>query len=135
MQGQANIGGLVYTGIPKTSDDGYGSMGQPLISLSGILDNQAMMAQTRIVWKLLCGQGNGSGMIENVVTVVLTFVKSIVSTTSVMNIYTIDGLKLVLSPEGTKKMFIRGGSFPDFHEKGAPFVYLLLTNGTSFTSV
>ena len=52
-----------------------------------------------------------------------------------MNIYTIDGLKLVLSPEGTKKMFIRGGSFPDFHEKGAPFVYLLLTNGTSFTSV
>ena len=74
-------------------------------------------------------------MIEHVVTVVLTFVKSMVSTTSVMNIYTIDGLKLVLSPEGTQQMFIRGGSVPDFHEKGTPSVYLLLTNGTSYTSV
>ena len=59
---QANfICGLVYTGIPKTSDDGYGSMGQPLISLSGILENQTMLVQTRIVWK--CRQGNGNGMI------------------------------------------------------------------------
>ena len=52
VQVQATNCGLVYTGIPKTSDDGYGSMGQPLISLSGILENQAIMVQTRIVWNL-----------------------------------------------------------------------------------
>ena len=57
----ADLCGLVYTGIPKTSDDGYGSMGQPLISLSGILENQTILVQTRIVWK--CRQGNGNGMI------------------------------------------------------------------------
>ena len=59
VQVQAHVCGLVYTGILKTSDDGYGSMGQPLISLSGILDNQTMLVQKRIVWK--CGQGNGNG--------------------------------------------------------------------------
>ena len=47
---QANVCGLVYTGIPKTSDDGDGSMGQPLISLPGILENQTIVVQTRIVW-------------------------------------------------------------------------------------
>ena len=52
VQVQANFGGLVYTGIPKTSDDGSGSMGQPLISLPGILENQTMLVQTRIVWNL-----------------------------------------------------------------------------------
>ena len=61
VQVQAHICGLVYTGILKTSDDGYGSMGQPLISLSGILENQTILVQTRIVWK--CRQGNGNGMI------------------------------------------------------------------------
>ena len=41
-------------------------------------------------------------------------------------------------PEGTQQMFIRGGSARGtllhtiFHEKGAPFVYLPLTNGTPF---
>ena len=59
VQVQAHVCGLVYTGIPKTSDDGYGSMGQPLISLPGILENQTMLVQTRIVGK--CGQGNGNG--------------------------------------------------------------------------
>ena len=55
VQVQANfICGLVYTGIPKTNDDGYGSMGQPLISLSGILESQTMLVQTRIVWNLEC---------------------------------------------------------------------------------
>ena len=63
-------------------------------------------------------------MICHVITVFLTFVKSMVSTTSFVNIYTIDGLKLVLSP---------GAPSPIFHEKVTPFVYLLLTNGTSFT--
>ena len=48
---QAQVCGLVYTGIPKTSDDGYGSMGQPLISLSGILENQTILV-TRIVSNL-----------------------------------------------------------------------------------
>ena len=72
-------------------------------------------------------------MMRHVITVFLTFVKSMVSTTSFMNIYTIDGLKLVLSPGGAQQMFIRGGSVPIFHEKVTPFVYLLLTNGTSFT--
>ena len=63
VQVQANfICGLVYTGIPKTSDDGYGSMGQPLISLSGILENQTILV-TRIVSNLEWNQGNGNGMI------------------------------------------------------------------------
>ena len=45
--------------------------------------------------------------------------------------------------EGTQQIFMRGGSAPRsnllpflytiFHEKGTPFVYLLLTNGTPFT--
>ena len=117
---QANfICGLVYTGIPKTSDDGYGSMGQPLILLSGILENQTMLVQTRIVLNLESRQRNG--MISHVITVFLTFVKSMVSTTSFMDIYTIDGLKLVLSPEGTQQMFIWGGSVPDFSRKSYPF--------------
>ena len=47
---QANLCGLVYTGIPKTSDDGYGSMGQPSISLPGVLESQTIFVQTRIVW-------------------------------------------------------------------------------------
>ena len=44
--------------------------------------------------------------------------------------------------EGTQQIFIRGGSAPSFdplpvyipffYEKGTPFVYLLLTNGTPF---
>ena len=106
VQVQANVSGLVYTGIPKTSDDGYGSMGQPFISLPGVLVNQTMLVQTRIVGKFICGQGNRNGMMKHVVSVVLTFVKSMVSTTSFMNIYTIDGLKLVLSPGGTQQMFI-----------------------------
>ena len=118
---QANfICGLVYTGIPKTSDDGYGSMGQPLISLSGILENQTILA-TRIVWNLEWCQGNGNGMIEHVVNIVLTFVESMVSTTSFMNIYTIDGLKLVLSPGSAQQMFMRGGSVPEFSRKRYPF--------------
>ena len=104
VQVQANVSGLVYTGIPKTSDDGYGSMGQPFISLSGVLENQTMLVQTRIVWNLECRQRNG--MTRNAMTVFLTFVKSMVSTTSFMNIYTIDGLKLVLSPGGTQQIFI-----------------------------
>ena len=49
---QANFGGLVYTGIPKTSDDGYGSIGQPFISLPGMLENQTMLVQMRIVGNL-----------------------------------------------------------------------------------
>ena len=113
------ICGLVYTGIPKTSDDGYGSMGQPLISLSGIMENQTMLVQTRIVWNLEWRQRNG--MISHVIAGFLTFVKSMVSTTSFMNIYTIDGLKLVLSPGGTQQMFIRGGSVPDLSRKSYPF--------------
>ena len=45
-------------------------------------------------------------------------------------------------PGGTQQMFIRGGSARGptpyllhtiFHEKGAPFVNLLLTNGTPLT--
>ena len=120
VQVQAQVCGLVYTGIPKTSDDGYGSMGQPLISLSGILENQTILV-TRIVSNLEWNQGNGNGMIKHVVTIVLTFVKSMVSTTSFMNIYTIDGLKLVLSPGGTQQMFIRGGSVPDLSRKSYPF--------------
>ena len=42
----------------------------------------------------------------------------------------------------TQQMFIRGGSarrfnplYTIFHEKGTPFVYLLLTNGTPFTNL
>ena len=119
VQVQVTNCGLVYTGIPKTSDDGYGSMGQPFISLSGVLENQTMLVQTRIVWNLECRQRNG--MTRNARTVFLTFVKSMVSTTSFMNIYTIDGLKLVLSPGGTQQMFIRGGSVPDFSRKRYPF--------------
>ena len=86
VQVQANlIGGLVYTGIPKTSDNGYGSMGWPLISLPGILHNQTIMIQTRIVWNSEWSQRNG--MIRTVIiTEILTFVKSMVSTTSFMNI-------------------------------------------------
>ena len=121
VQVQVNfICGLVYTGILKTSDDGYGSMGQPLISLSGIMENQTMLVQTRIVWNLEWRQRNG--MICHVITGFLTFVKSMVSTTSFMNIYTIDGLKLVLSPGGTQQMFIRGGFVPDFSRKRYPFL-------------
>ena len=86
VQVQANFCGLAYTGIPKTSDDGDGSMGQPLISLPGILDNQTILVQTRIVWNSEWRQRNG--MISHVLTVFLTFVKSIVSTASFMNIYT-----------------------------------------------
>ena len=87
VQVQANfICGLVYTGIPKTSDDGYGSMGQPLISLPGVLENQTMLVQTRIVWNLEWRQRNG--MMCHVITISLTFVKSVVSTTSFMNIHT-----------------------------------------------
>ena len=83
---QANlICGLVYTGIPKTRDDGYGSVGQPLISLPGVLENQTMLVQTRIVWNLEVRQRNG--MTRNARTVFLTFVKSMVSTTFFMNIY------------------------------------------------
>ena len=85
VQVQANVCGLVYTGIPKTSDDGDGSMGQPLISLPGILDNQTIVVQTRIVWNSEWRQRNG--MISHVLTVFLTFVKSMVSTASFMNIY------------------------------------------------
>ena len=70
VQVQANfICGLVYTGIPKTSDDGYGSMGQPLISLPGKLDNQTILVQTRIVWNSEWSQRNG--MIRNVIAVFL----------------------------------------------------------------
>ena len=87
VQVQANfIGGLVYTGIPKTCDNGCGSMGQPLISLPGILVNQTGCWETRIVWNLEWCQRNGK--ISHVLTVFLTFVKSIVSTASFMNIYT-----------------------------------------------
>ena len=87
VQVQANlICGLVYTGIPKTSHDGYGSMGQPLISLPGILDNKTILVQTRIVWNSEWSQRNG--MIRNVIAVFLTFFKSMVSTTFFMNIYT-----------------------------------------------
>ena len=87
VQVQANFfGGLVYTGIAKTCDDGCGSMGQPLISLPGILENQTIMVQTRIVWNLEWCQRNG--MIIHVITVVLTLVNSIVSTASFMNTYT-----------------------------------------------
>ena len=82
----ADLCGLVYTGIPKTSDDGYGSMGQPLISLPGKLENQTMLVQTRIVWNLEWRQRNG--MMCHVITISLTFVKSVVSTTSFMNIHT-----------------------------------------------
>ena len=79
--------GLVYTGILKTSKDGCGSVGQPFISLPGILENQTIISQTtRIVGNLECHQGNG--MICHVTTIFLTFVKSVVSTTSFMNIYT-----------------------------------------------
>ena len=82
---QANfICGLAYTGIPKTRVDGYGSVGQPLISLPGVLENQTMLVQTRIVWNLQCRQRNG--MTRNARTVFLTFVKSMVSTTSFLNI-------------------------------------------------
>ena len=132
VQVQANFGGLVYTGIPKTSDDGYGSMGQPLISLPGILENQTMLVQTRIVWNLKWCHGNGNGMIWHVVTVVLTFVKSVVSTTSFMNTYTIDGLKLVLSPGGAQQMFIRGGSVPEFSWKRYPFRILSIDKSYLF---
>ena len=69
VQVQATNCGLVYTGIPKTSDDGYGSMGQPLISLPGILDNQTILVQTRIVWNSEWSQRNG--MIRNVIAVFL----------------------------------------------------------------
>ena len=94
VQVQANfICGLVYTGIPKTSDDGYGSMGQRFFSLPGILENQTMIVQTRIVWTLVWRQRNG--MMSHVITVFLTFVKSVVSTF----MQTIDGLKLVLRQE------------------------------------
>ena len=93
VQVLATFCGLVYTGIPKTSDDGYGSMGQPLFSLPGILENQTMLVQTRIVWTLVWRQRNG--MITHVITVFLTFVKSVVST----YMQTIDGLKLVLRQE------------------------------------
>ena len=87
VQVQGNLfGGLVYTGIATTCDDGCGSMGQPLISLPGILENQTIMVQTRFVWNLEWCQRNG--MIIHVITVVLTLVKSIVSTASFMNIYT-----------------------------------------------
>ena len=86
VQVQANFGGLVYTGIPKTRDDGFGSMGQPFFQLPGILENQTMLVQTRIVWNLKWRQRNG--MMRHVFTVILTFVKSVVSTTSFMNIYT-----------------------------------------------
>ena len=86
VQVQGNFGGLVYTGIQKTSDDGYGSMGQPLISLPGVLENQTMLVQTRIVWNLEWRQRNG--MMCHVITISLTFVKSVVSTTSFMNIHT-----------------------------------------------
>ena len=78
--------GLVYTGIPKTSDNGYGSMGQPSISLSLILDNQTIFVQSRIVWYSERRQRNG--MIRNVLTLIVTFVKSMVSATSFMNMYT-----------------------------------------------
>ena len=132
VQVQVTNCGLVYTGIPKTSDDGYGSMGQPLISLSGIVENQTMLVQTRIVWNLEVF-GGGNGMMCHVVTVVLTFVKSVVSTTSFMNIYTIDGLKLVLSPGVLNKCLYGEAPSPSFHEKGTHFVYFLLTNRTSFT--
>ena len=43
--------GLAYTGILKTGDDGYGSMGQPFILLPGILENHAIFV-TRIVGNL-----------------------------------------------------------------------------------
>ena len=120
VQVQANfIGGLVYTGIPKTCDNGCGSMGQPFFSLPGILVNQTGCGHTRIVWYLEWCQRNG--MMSNVMTVFLTFVKSMASTTSFVNIYTIDGLKLVLSPGGTQQMSIRGGSVPDFSRKRYPF--------------
>ena len=132
VQVQANVSGLVYTGIPKTSDDGYGSMGQPFISLPGILVNQTMLVQTRIVGKFICGQGNRNGMMKHVVSVVLTFVKSMVSTTSFMNIYTIDGLKLVLSPGGAQQMFIRGGSVPEFSRKRYPFRILSIDKSYLF---
>ena len=86
VQVQANFCGLVYTGIPKTTDDGFGLMGQPFFLLPGILENQTMLVQTRIVWNLKWRQRNG--MISHVITVFLTFVKSVVSTTSFMNMYT-----------------------------------------------
>ena len=118
---QSTIGGLVYTGIPKTSDDGYGSMGQPLFPLSGIMDNQTMRAQTRIVCKLLCGQGNGNGMIEHVVTVILTFVKSMVSKTSVMNIYTYWWFETGFKPRGYSTTVYTGRLRPRFSRKRYPF--------------
>ena len=124
------ICGLVYTGIPKTSDDGYGSMGQPLISLSGLMENQTMLVQTRIVWNLECRQR--IGMICHVIRRFLTFVNSMVSTTSFMNIYTIDGLELVLSPGGTQQMFIRGGSVPEFSRKRYPFRILSIDKSYLF---
>ena len=86
VQVQANFSGLAYTGIPETGDNGYGPMGQLFISLPGILVNQAGCGQTRIVWNLEWCQRNG--MISHVITGFLTFVKSMVSTTSFMNIYT-----------------------------------------------
>ena len=94
-----------------------------------------MLVQTRIVGQFICGQGNRNGMIRHVMPVFLTFVKSMVSTTSVMNIYTIDGLKLVLSPGGAQQMFIRGGSVPDFSRKSYPFRILSIDKSYIFTSV
>ena len=130
VQVQANFGGLVYTGILKTSENGYGSMGHSFFSLPGILENQTILVQTRIVWNSEWCQRNG--MISHVLTVFLTFVKSMVSTTSFMNIYTIDGLKLVLSPGGAQQMFIRGGSVPDFSRKRYPFRILSIDKSFLF---
>ena len=82
LQAKLAVYGLVYTGIVKTSDDGYGSMGQSFILLPGILENQTMFSS--VVENLKYRQRNG--IIWHVITVFLTFVKSVVST-SFMNIY------------------------------------------------
>ena len=62
--------------------------------------------------------------------------------------YWLDPQKVAIIPGGggTQQMFTRGGSAPRsnplpfltyviFHEKGTPFVYRLLTNGTPFTKL
>ena len=49
----AGVSKALWIGLyrdPKNSNGGYGSMGQPLISLPGILENQTIRVHTRIVW-------------------------------------------------------------------------------------
>ena len=73
------IYGLAYTEILHTSQGGFGLVGYALPSLHGVFLNRTFNMEARIVVYLAYRQRNG--MIIHAWHVLVTFVKSMVSTT------------------------------------------------------